>query len=365
MTRRGFESTSDAQWNDWRWQQRERLRALPDFEKTITLTQAERDAFAACAESFEVAVTPYYAALMDPHDPHCPVRLQSLPHSAELDHNDDERDDPLGEEKYMPVPGITHRYPDRVLFYTTHNCPVYCRHCTRKRKVASAESMPDFNQLELGLKYIESNPAIRDVIVSGGDPLTFSDERLDALLGRLRAIAHVDIIRLGTRNLVTLPHRVTEAFAAMLRKHQPIYVQTHFNHPKECTQEAFDACARLADNGSVISNQMVLLKGINDNVETVRELNKKLLLMRVRPYYILQADPARGTRHFRTPIETGVRIIDGLRGHMSGLAVPHFIIDGPGGFGKVAMVPQYLQTSEGTRHVFRNYVGDSFEYFDP
>ncbi|MCC6809782.1 MAG: KamA family radical SAM protein [Deltaproteobacteria bacterium] len=359
-----FAAVPDAQWNDWRWQQRERLRTIDAFERVVKLSAAERHAFSACSDRFLVAVTPYYAGLIA-DDPACPIRLQSLPHAAELDDNADELDDPLGEERYMPVPGITHRYPDRVLFYTTHNCPVYCRHCTRKRKVSAAETMPDFQQLELGLKYIEANSAIRDVIVSGGDPLTFSDERLDELLSRLRAIPHVEIIRLGTRNLVTLPQRVTPDFAAMLKAHQPIYVQTHFNHPKECTQEAFDACARLADAGAVISNQMVLLKGINDDVEIVRALNQKLLMMRVRPYYILQADPARGTRHFRTPVETGIEIIRGLRGHSSGLAVPHFVVDGPGGFGKVALVPHYLESSDEGRHTFKNYRGETFEYVDP
>lgn len=353
------------QWDDWRWQQRERLRDVAAFERVITLTDAERRAFAECSAEFEVAVTPYYAALMDRDDPTCPVRMQSLPHLAELDHNEDELDDPLGEERFMPVPGITHRYPDRVLFYTTHNCPVYCRHCTRKRKVSAAESMPDFQQLERGIAYIAAHPEVRDVIVSGGDPLTFSDERLDELLSALRRIEHVEIIRLGTRNLVTLPQRVTRPLALMLQKHAPIYVQTHFNHPLECTREAFDACALLADHGAVLSNQMVLLKGINDDVEIVRELNKLLLLMRVRPYYILQADPARGTRHFRTPIATGVAIIEGLRGHLSGLAVPHFVVDGPGGFGKVSLVPRYLEESHEGRHRFRNYKGERFEYLDP
>lgn len=355
----------DTPWDDWRWQQRERLRDLAAFERVLVLTDDERRAFSACADRFEVAVTPYYAALIDRTDPSCPIRQQSLPSLHELDHAADELDDPLGEERYMPVPGITHRYPDRVLFYTTHNCPVYCRHCTRKRKVSAAESMPDMAQLERGIAYIAAHPEVRDVIVSGGDPLTFSDERLDEILGRLRRIEHVEVIRLGTRNLVTLPQRVTETFAKMLKKHTPIYVQTHFNHPKECTREAFDACALLADHGCVLSNQMVLLKGINDDVAIVRELNKKLLLMRVRPYYILQADPARGTRHFRTPIEKGIEIIDGLRGHVSGLAVPHFVVDGPGGYGKVALVPKYEESRDGARHRFRNYKGERFDYFDP
>jgi lysine 2,3-aminomutase len=363
--RGAFSVVSDADWDDWRWQQRARLRTERDVAERVTLSERERLGIAQASRAFEMAITPYYAALMAPDDPRCPVRMQAIPVPEEMLEASDEHEDPLAEERYMPVPGITHRYPDRVLFYTTHNCPVYCRHCTRKRKVADAESAPNMAQLDQGLAYIAAHPEVRDVIVSGGDPLTFSDERLHDLLSRLRAIAHVEIIRIGTRNLVTLPQRVTAELAAMLRTLGPIYVQTHFNHWQECTREAFDACVRLAEAGCVLSNQMVLMRGINDDVATVRELNKRLLMMRVRPYYILQADPAFGTRHFRTEISAGIALIEGLRGHVSGLAVPHYIVDLPGGGGKVSLVPRYEVAKDGKRYTFRNYKGDHYDYWDP
>lgn len=321
----------DASWQDWRWQQRKRFRQIDQLEPILRVTNEEREAFAKSDAMFHMGITPYYAALMDPDDPNCPIRLQSVPKLAELDILPSDLEDPLGEEKDMPVSGITHRYPDRVLFYTTHNCPVYCRHCTRKRKVSDPTSMADKEQIELALAYIEKHTEVRDVVVSGGDPLSLSDERLDYILGRLRAIPHVEIFRMGTRNLVTLPQRVTDDFAKMLRKHQPVFVNTHFNHPKECTAEALDACRKLADAGCVIGNQMVLLKGVNDDWRIVKELNHRLLLMRVRPYYIYQCDLAQGISHFRTPVSVGLDIIEHLRGHTSGLAIPTYVIDAPGG----------------------------------
>jgi lysine 2,3-aminomutase len=363
--RGAFTDVPENDWQDWRWQQRSRVRDAESISALVQLTSREREAISASRAHFEMAVTPYYTALIDPLDPKCPVRMQSIPVPEEMDTATDEMEDPLAEERYMPVPGITHRYPDRVLFYTTHNCPVYCRHCTRKRKVSDAESAPNMATLDAGIAYIRAHPEVRDVIVSGGDPLTFSDDRLSDLLLRLRDIPHVDIIRIGTRNLVTLPQRVTLELAAVLKQVGPIYIQTHFNHPKECTREAFDACVRLAEAGCVLSNQMVLMRGINDDVETVRELNKRLLMMRVRPYYILQADPAFGTRHFRTSIETGIALIEGLRGHVSGLAVPHYVVDLPGGGGKVSLVPRYEVARVGKRYTFRNYRGDHYEYWDP
>jgi lysine 2,3-aminomutase len=274
-------------------------------------------------------------------------------------------EDPLAEERDMPVRGITHRYPDRVLFYTTHNCPVYCRHCTRKRKVADPISAAAKKQVEDGLEYIASHPEIRDVVISGGDPLSLSDERLDYILGRLRAIPHVEIFRLGTRNLVTLPQRITDDLVDMLRKHHPVYVNTHFNHPKECTAEAFEAARRVADAGCPIGNQMVLLKGVNDDPKIVKELNHRLLLMRIRPYYIYQCDLAKGISHFRTPVETGIRIIESLRGHTSGLAVPQFVIDAPSGGGKIPVNPSYVVRHDGKRWVLRNYAGKEYEYLEP
>jgi lysine 2,3-aminomutase len=355
----------DAQWHDWHWQQRERITSLEQLDRVIQLTEDERRAVIEADAQFHMGITPYYAALMDPQDPTCPVRLQSVPTMGELTFTAADLEDPLAEERDMPVPGITHRYPDRVLFYTTHNCPVYCRHCTRKRKVADPTSAAARKQIEDSFAYIEHHTEIRDVVISGGDPLSLSDERLDYVLGRLRAIPHVEIFRLGTRNLVTLPQRITDDLVNMLRRHQPVYVNTHFNHPKECTGEAFDAARRLADAGCVIGNQMVLLKGINDDPRTVKELNHKLLMMRIRPYYIYQCDLARGISHFRTPIEAGRRIIRSLRGHTSGMAVPYFVVDAPSGGGKIPVNPDYVVRHEGKRWVLRNFAGKEFTYDEP
>jgi lysine 2,3-aminomutase len=340
---------------------------MDQLEKVINVTEEERNAFAQSHEMFNMGITPYYASLIDKDDPNCPIRLQSVPNKGELFIHPSEMEDPLGEEANMPVPGITHRYPDRVLFYTTHNCPVYCRHCTRKRKVSDPSSAAQTAQLEAGLKYIEEHKEIRDVVISGGDPLSNSDERLEYILSRLRAIEHVEVFRLGTRNLVTLPQRITDSFVQMLRKYHPVFIHTHFNHPKECTKEAFDACARLADAGCIINNQMVLLKGINDKAEIVKELNHKLLMMRVRPYYIFQCDQSQGISHFRTPIETGLEIIKKLRGWTSGMAVPHFVVDAPGGGGKIPLLPvdYYLVGREGKTWKLRNYKGDYYEYIEP
>jgi lysine 2,3-aminomutase len=355
----------DSVWNDWHWQQRERVTRLDQLERVIHVTAEERRAVVETAAEFQMGITPYYAALMDPDDPSCPVRLQSVPTMDESVVSAVDLEDPLAEERDMPTPGITHRYPDRVLFYVTHNCPVYCRHCTRKRKVADPTSAAAKKQIEDSLAYIEKHPEVRDVVISGGDPLSLSDERLDYILGRLRAIPHVEIFRLGTRNLVTLPQRVTDDFVRMLREHHPVYVNTHFNHPKECTAEAFEAARRVADAGSPIGNQMVLLKGVNDDPSLVKELNHKLLLMRIRPYYIYQCDLAKGIGHFRTPVEKGIAIVEALRGHTSGLAVPQFVIDAPHGGGKIPVNPQYVVGREGKRWVLRNYAGKRYEYEEP
>jgi lysine 2,3-aminomutase len=355
----------DALWNDWHWQQRERVTTLAQLERVIRVTPEERRAALETEAEFHMGITPYYAALMDPEDPNDPIRLQSVPIMGELQIAPADLEDPLAEERDMPVPGVTHRYPDRVLFYTTHNCPVYCRHCTRKRKVADPTSAAAKKQIEDGLAYIAAHAEIRDVVISGGDPLSLSDDRLDYILGRLRAIPHIEIFRLGTRNLVTLPQRVTDDFVYMLRHHHPVFVNTHFNHPKECTAEAFEAARRLADAGCVIGNQMVLLKGVNDDPKTVMELNHKLLLMRIRPYYIYQCDLAKGISHFRTPVETGIRIIEALRGHTSGLAVPQFVVDAPHGGGKIPVNPEYVVKHEGKTWTLRNYAGKTYTYDEP
>jgi lysine 2,3-aminomutase len=359
-----WKDATDKDWNNWIWQQQKRIKSMDVLEKVIHVTDEERNAFAQSNEMFNMGITPYYASLIDPDDPNCPIRLQSVPKMGELTILPTEYEDPLGEEKDMPVPGITHRYPDRVLFYTTHNCPVYCRHCTRKRKVSDPSSAAATKQLEDGLAYIERTKSVRDVVISGGDSLSNSDERLEYILSRLRAIEHVEVFRIGTRNLVTLPQRVTENFANMVRKYHPVFVHTHFNHPKECTREAFDACTLLADAGCVINNQTVLLKGVNDDPAVMKELNHKLLMMRVRPYYIFQCDQSQGLSHFRTPIEKGIEIIEKLRGWTSGMAVPHYVVDGPGGGGKIPLIPNYVVKHEGKKWTFRNYLGKQCEYYE-
>ncbi len=358
-------NSEDKDWNNWVWQQQKRIKSMEQLEKVIHVTAEERDAFAQSNEMFNMGITPYYASLIDPDDPNCPIRLQSVPKYGELNILSTDLEDPLGEERDMPVPGITHRYPDRVLFYTTHNCPVYCRHCTRKRKVSDPSSSAANKQLEDGLAYIEAHLEIRDVVISGGDPLSNSDERLEYILSRLRSMDHIEVFRIGTRNLVTLPQRVTQNFADMLKKYHPVFIHTHFNHPKECTQEAFDACTRLADAGCILHNQMVLLKGVNDHPQIVKELNHKLLMMRVRPYYIYQCDLSQGISHFRTPVEVGINIIENLRGWTSGMAVPHFVIDAPGGGGKIPLLPEYVVKHEGKKWVLRNFRNEQFEYIEP
>ncbi|MBS1962330.1 MAG: KamA family radical SAM protein [Bdellovibrionales bacterium] len=360
-----WKDVEDKDWNNWIWQQQKRVKSFEQLEKVLPPTQEEREAFAKSNEMFNMGITPYYAGLMDPNDPNCPIRLQSVPKMGELTIREMDLEDPLGEEKDMPVPGVTHRYPDRVLFYTTHNCPVFCRHCTRKRKVSDPSSSAQNKQLEEGLAYIEAHKEIRDVVISGGDPLSNSDDRLEYILSRLRAMDHIEVFRLGTRNLVTLPQRITESFAQMLTKYHPVFVHTHFNHPKECTREAFDACARLANAGCVINNQMVLLKGVNDDPKIVKELNHKLLMMRVRPYYIFQCDMSQGISHFRTPVEKGLEIIENLRGWTSGMAVPHYVIDAPGGGGKIPLLPQYLEKREGKKWFLRNFKNQKYVYEEP
>lgn len=359
-----WEGVSEAQWNDWQWQQANRVTSVQELAALVELSEDEWRAVEAADERFRFAITPYYASLMDPRDRSCPIRRQAVPVEEELRVSSEELLDPLGEEASMPVPGITHRYPDRVLFYTSHNCPVYCRHCNRKRKVGDPTSAAHKEQLRRGIEYIRAHPEIRDVLVSGGDPLTFSDHRLEEILRDLRAIPHLEIIRIATRNPVTLPQRITAEFAEMLKRYHPIYVNTHFNHLKECTPEAALALERLADAGCVVGNQMVLLKGINDDAEMVRAMNQWLLRRRCRPYYIFQLDPAEGTTHFRTPIESGLEVLRGLRGWTTGMAVPHYVVDLPRGGGKVPVQPDYLVAREGRTYTFKNYAGEEYTYIE-
>jgi lysine 2,3-aminomutase len=362
QARAPFAHVPAAEWNDWQWQQQSRLRTAEEVERYLPLTDDERRACAEATSRFRMAVTPYYLSLVDPSDPNDPIRRQAIPQLAELTVHPSEREDPLAEESHSPVPGITHRYPDRVLFYTTHNCPVYCRHCFRKRKVSDPTSAQSRLELDRGIAYIAAHPEVRDVLVSGGDPLTFSDERLVELLGSLRRIPHVEILRIATRNPVTLPQRVTPELAAILRAHHPIYVHTHFNHLRECTDEAALALELLADAGCVLNNQMVLLAGVNDDAAMVKRMNQWLLARRCQPYYMFQCDAAEGISHFRTPIRRGLEIIDELRGWTSGMAVPHYVVDLTGGGGKVSLVPEHVVQRVGKTWTFRNFRGELFDY---
>lgn len=357
-----YRDVPESQWNDWRWQQQNRLRDAVGLSSVVHLTADETEALQATSATFRTAVTPYYASLMDPNDTNCPVRRQVIPSMKELDSGPWDREDPLGEERFMVAPGLTHRYPDRVLWYVTHNCPVYCRHCTRKRKVADPTSATSRDQWAAALAYITSHTDVRDVLVSGGDPMSLSDDRLVSLLTALRNIPHVEVIRLCTRNPVTLPCRFTPSLLKRLQALAPIFVHTHFNHPKECTPEAARCLRDLADHGLSVANQMVLLAGINDTVPPVRATNHWLLRQRCRPYYLFQADLAEGISHFRTPVQAGLDIIAGLRGHTSGMAVPHFVVDAPGGGGKVALVPEQVVSRADGVLTLRNYKGDTYTY---
>lgn len=362
-----FAAATAEQWNDWHWQQQNRLRRPHDFEGVFPLSDDETAAFAAAADRFRIAVTPHYAALMQA-DPACPIRRQALPATAELQTFDFEQVDPLAEEAHMPVAGLTHRYPDRALLYVTHNCPVYCRHCTRKRKVSDPRTAASTAQLSRALDYVRRTPAVRDVLVSGGDPLSLSDEKLDAILGELRAIEHVEVVRLGTRNPVTLPQRVTPELGDVLRAHGPIYLHTHFNHPDEVGPDAERALRLLLDARCVLGNQMVLLRGVNDDPDVVLRLNRRLLQIGCRPYYMLHCDMAEGITHFRTPLALGVEIVEYLRGRIGGMGIPDFVVDLPGGGGKVELAPDpVVRRRDGTPPVvtLRNWAGHLHELADP
>ncbi len=352
-----FSDVPRESWADWHWQQQNRMRRPADFEGVLELSAREREAWTAAAEKFRVAVTPHYAALMDPLDPTCPVRRQALPDPDELRTFDFELEDPLAEERNMVVPGLTHRYPDRVLLYASHNCPVYCRHCTRKRKVADPSSAASRDGLRAAMEYIRRTPSARDVVISGGDPLSLSDERLTAILAELRSIAHVEVVRIGTRNPVTLPQRITEQLAAALREFRPLYVNTHFNHPNELGPDAVRALGLLLDAGCILGNQMVLLKGVNDDPATVMTLNRGLLRAGCRPYYMLQCDMAEGISHFRTPLQSGLDIMSHLRGRIGGLGIPDFVVDLPDGGGKVELTPNSVISRDGREIVFESAAG--------
>lgn len=365
--RRYFAGASIHEWNNWRWQARNRLRTLADLERVFRLSEDERSAVRRHEGALPVGITPYYASLMGLDDPDEPLRRTHIPVGQEYLRSPGESDDPLAEDTHSGAPGLVHRYPDRVLFLATGFCSTYCRYCTRSRLVGETggEHHFGYGQWEQALAYIEAHPEIRDVLLSGGDPLTLGDERLDWLLGRLRRIRHVELVRIGTKVPVVLPQRVTRQLARMLRRHHPLWMSLHFTHPAELTPEVSLACARLADAGIPLGAQTVLLRGINDSVEVLKRLFHGLLMRRVKPYYLFQCDPITGSAHFRTPVEKGLEIIRGLRGHTTGYAVPHYVIDAPGGGGKIPLLPEYLVGREGDELVFRNFEGRLFRYHDP
>jgi lysine 2,3-aminomutase len=318
------------------------LRGAADLERVVTLTEDERQGLLGTAGRFRVGVTPYYASLMDPVSPWCPVRMQVIPASAEIAEAPGDLRDPLGEDGRRPVRSVVHKYPDRALFLATDHCATYCRHCTRRRITGGEEGAFDRASAEEGLAWIAAHPRVREVIVSGGDPLSLADDRIGWLLESLRAIPHVEVLRLATRAPVVNPARITEELARRLRALTPLYVVTHFNHPRECTGEARTACERLVDHGVPVENQAVLLRRVNSSARTIADLHRRLLAWRVRPYYLHQGDLAEGTAHLRTPLAAGLSILEGLRGHVSGLAVPHLAVDLPGGLGKVTLQPGWL-----------------------
>jgi lysine 2,3-aminomutase len=363
--RQFYPDVADNQWNNWRWQIRNRITTVGGLERIIRLSNDERLALICEGNSLPVAITPYYASLLDKNDPQQPLRRTVVPVITENLQSPGESEDPLGEDNDSPVPGVIHRYPDRALFLVTEYCSNYCRYCTRSRLVGKSHRMVfQKKQWDQAIAYIEATPAIRDVLLSGGDPLTLPDEKLEYLLSRLRRIPHVEMLRIGTKVPVVLPHRITPALTRMLRRYHPLWMSIHFTHPDELSSEVREACTRLADAGIPLGSQTVLLAGINDRVDTMKELVHGLLRIRVRPYYLYQCDPILGSSHFRTPVEKGLEIIRGLRGHTTGYAVPSFVIDAPGGGGKIPLLPEYVVGREDRDLLLKNYADRIYRYPD-
>lgn len=360
-----YKDVTDEQWNDWKWQVSNRITTVEGLKAVINLTPEEEANIGETLKTFRLGVTPYYASLMDPDDPRCPVRMQAVPVIYETHRSEADMLDPLHEDEDSPAPGLTHRYPDRVLFLITDQCSMYCRHCTRRRLAGEkdgARSMDDINQC---IEYIKKTPQIRDVLLSGGDCLLVNDKVLEYIISELRKIPHVEIVRLGSRTPVVMPQRITDDLVNMLKKYHPIWLNTHFNHIKEMTPEAMEALRKLADAGIPLGNQSVLLRGVNDCPHIMRDLVHALVRNRVRPYYIYQCDLSLGIEHFRTPVSKGIEIIESLRGHTSGYAVPTFVVDAPGGGGKTPVMPQYVISQSPGKVILRNYEGVITTYTEP
>ena len=363
--KRFFKEATNSEWSDWHWQMRNSIGSLDKLARIIQLSADERAALTGRNRGFPCLITPYYASLIAPENPLDPIRRTVVPVTAEQVQSPGEQADPLGEEMDSPVPGLVHRYPDRVLFLVSDFCSTYCRYCTRSRMVGRVHFHDNWmDRLNRALAYIESNPRIRDVLISGGDPLVLSDDQLEWILSKLRRIPHVEVVRIGTKAPIVLPQRITTSLVRMLKRYHPLWMSIHCTHPDELTGEVWQACERLADSGIPLQSQTVLLAGINDDTETMRRLFHGLVRMRVRPYYLYQCDPIIGSAHFRTPVSMGLGIMRGLRGYTSGFAVPLYVIDAPGGGGKVPIMPEYVVGHEGNDIMLRNFEGKEYRYPD-
>jgi lysine 2,3-aminomutase len=358
-----WKDVSEQEWEDWHWQIKNRIHTLETISKIVVLTPQEEEGIKKSHGRLSMAVTPYWVTLMDPNDPECPIRRQAIPTAEEFCFGSNEFVDPCAEDRDSPVSGLVHRYPDRVLLLGTEQCAMYCRHCTRRRLVGEKQvSSINSKSIDAAVEYIRANKKIRDVLISGGDPLMLEDDELEDILDKIVRIPHVEFVRLGTRVPVTLPQRITEPLVAMLKKYKPLWISLHFNHPKEISKRCKIACEMLADSGIPLGSQTVLLKGINDKPYVMKKLMHELLMIRVRPYYIYQCDPVKGTAHFRTPVTVGINIIEKLRGFTSGYAVPTYVVDAPGGGGKIPVGPSYLISQDKGKHVLRNYKGKIYTY---
>lgn len=357
-----WQHVPQAQWQDWIWQLKNRITTKEQLEQYMTLTAEEEAGIAHAGQKLSLAITPYFFNLMDRENPNCPIRLQMIPREAESKISSGEMLDSLGEDEHSPVPGIVHRYPDRVLFLVTDRCAAYCRYCTRSRLVSNAQDYNFHPEYEQGLRYIESHPEVRDVLLSGGDPLLLSDRKLEHIFARLREIPHVEFIRIGSRIPVFLPQRISPELCEIFKRHGPIWMSIHVNHPIEATAELKAACDRLSFAGVPLGNQSVLLAGVNDDADTMKALVHRLLRMRVRPYYLYQMDLITGGSHFKVDVRRGLEIIKALRGHTTGYAIPQYVIDAPGGGGKVPINPDFVEEITDDEIVFRNYEGNVYRY---
>ncbi|MCB2359555.1 lysine 2,3-aminomutase [Clostridium estertheticum] len=360
-----FKNVTDKEWNDWEWQVKNRIETVKELKKYIPLTLEEEEGAKKCLQTLRMAITPYYLALIDPSDPYDPIRKQAIPTALELHKAEADLLDPLHEDTDSPVPGLTHRYPDRVLLLITDMCSMYCRHCTRRRFAGQNDNSMPIDKIDKAIEYIRNTVQVRDVLLSGGDALLVTDDKLEYIIKKLREIPHVEIIRIGSRVPVVLPQRITPKLVDMLKKYHPIWLNTHFNHPNEITQEAKLACERLANAGIPLGNQSVLLRGVNDCSNIMMQLVHELVKIRVRPYYIYQCDLSMGLEHFRTPVSKGIEIIEGLRGHTSGFCVPTFVVDAPGGGGKIPVMPGYVISQSPEKIVLRNFEGVITTYEQP